>query len=110
MILEDYIDVNARLYPDKTAIVCDNDTCTYEDLKNRIKEKMILLEKVSYHKGQIVCLRAFTSIDYLVTYFALHKMGCIVTPLEKDIPDESYNTILQISYIQQVRQGSQKES
>ena len=24
MILEDYIDVNARLYPDKTAIVCDN--------------------------------------------------------------------------------------
>ena len=95
MILEDYIDVNARLYPDKTAIVCDNDTCTYEDLKNRIKEKMILLEKVSYHKGQIVCLRAFTSIDYLVTYFALHKMGCIVTPLEKDIPDESYNTISQ---------------
>ena len=95
MILEDYIDINARLYPDKTAIVCDHDTCTYEDLKNRIKDKMILLEKVSYHKGQIVCLRAFASIDYLVTYFALHKMGCIVTPLEKDLPDESFERISQ---------------
>ena len=51
MILEDYIDINARLYPDKQAIVCDHDTCTYEGLKNRIKEKMILLEKVSYRKG-----------------------------------------------------------
>lgn len=95
MILEDYIDINARLYPDKPAIVCDHDTCTYEGLKNRIKEKMILLEKVSYRKGQIVCLRAFPSIDYLVTYFALHKMGCIVTPLEKDIPDESFDRISQ---------------
>lgn len=106
MILEDYIDVNARLYPDKTAIVCDNDTCTYEDLKNRIKEKMILLEKVSYHKGQIVCLRAFTSIDYLVTYFALHKMGCIVTPLEKDIPDESFDRISQKICSNRVPEGT----
>ena len=106
MILEDYIDINARLYPDKTAIVCNHDTCTYEDLKNRIKDKMILLEKESYHKGQIVCLRAFTSIDYLVTYFALHKMGCIVTPLEKDIPDESFDRISQKICSNRVPEGT----
>lgn len=92
-MIEDYIDINARLYPDKNAMVCGHDTCTYKALKDRVQEKVMLLQKESYRKGQIVCIRAYTSIDYLVTYFALHRLGCIVTPLEKDIPDESFHAI-----------------
>ncbi len=51
------------------------------------------LENASYRKGQIVCLRAVTSIDYLVTYFALHRIGCVVTPLEKDLPEDSFQNL-----------------
>ena len=93
MILEDYIALHARRCPDKPALVCGHDTCTYEALENRIQEKAMQLEKASYRKGQIVCLRAVTSIDYLVTYFALHRLGCVVTPLEKDLPEDSFQNL-----------------
>lgn len=93
MILEDYIALHARRCPDKPALVCGHDTCTYEALENRIQERAMQLENASYRKGQIVCLRAVTSIDYLVTYFALHRIGCVVTPLEKDLPEDSFQNL-----------------
>jgi acyl-CoA synthetase (AMP-forming)/AMP-acid ligase II len=42
-----------------------------------------------------VCLRAECSIDYLVTYFALHRAGCVVVPLEKDIPEDTFQELSQ---------------
>ena len=40
-----------------------------------------------------MCIKAFPSIDYLVEYFAFHLIGCVVAPLEKDIPDSSFKKI-----------------
>jgi acyl-CoA synthetase (AMP-forming)/AMP-acid ligase II len=91
MILEDYLERNARLYPQKTAIVCGELKCTYKELYARVREHAELL---SMQRSQTpVCLRAECSIDYLVTYFALHRAGCIVVPLEKDIPEETFQSI-----------------
>ena len=47
----------------------------------------------SYHSGQIVYIRSSQTIDFLVTYFALHKIGCVVAPLEKDTPDSLFKSI-----------------
>lgn len=51
------------------------------------------MKQEEYYEGQIICLRAQPSIDYLVAYFAHHLVGCVVTPLEKDIPDSSFQKI-----------------
>ena len=91
--IEKYIEKNAKMYPDKIAVVCYQESCTYKDLQERIDEKVIGLKEESYQKGQIVCLRALPSIDYLVTYFAFHQIGCVVAPLEKDIPESSFQRI-----------------
>ena len=91
--LEDYIERDAGLYPDKDAIVCDQERCSYGVLQQRITERADELLREGYQKGQIVCLRALPSIDYLVTYFALHVIDCVVAPLEKDLPETTFNRI-----------------
>lgn len=90
MRLENYLEINAKRYPQKTAVVCGNEQCTYEQLSNRVVLKMEELRHVYSRKGQIVCLRSYPSIDYLVTYFALHQLGYVVAPLEQNIPEESF--------------------
>jgi acyl-CoA synthetase (AMP-forming)/AMP-acid ligase II len=93
MILEDYLERNARLYPQKTVIVCGELRCTYEELYARVCERA---EDPDMQRCQTaVCLRAECSIDYLVTYFALHRAGCVVVPLEKDIPEDTFQKLSQ---------------
>ena len=93
MILEDYLERNARLYPQKTAIVCGELRCTYKELYARVCERA---EDPDMQRCQTaVCLRAECSIDYLVTYFALHRAGCVVVPLEKDIPEDTFQELSQ---------------
>ena len=93
MILEDYLERNARLYPQKTAIVCGELRCTYEELYARVCERA---EDPDMQRCQTaVCLRAECSIDYLVIYFALHRAGCVVVPLEKDIPEDTFQELSQ---------------
>ena len=95
MHLEDYLKRNAQQYPSKLAVICDNEQCTYEELYNRSLAKASELKAESLKAGQIVCLRAYSSIDFLVSYFALHMIGCVAAPLEKDIPDASFDKISQ---------------
>ena len=91
--IERYIERNATLFPDKTAIVCDGEHCTYSMLQERISRKAAALQEAGCREGQIVCLRALPTVDYLVDYFAYHVAGCVVAPLEKDLPEVSFQKI-----------------
>ncbi len=93
MTIERYIERNATLYPDETAIVCDGEHCTYSMLHERIRRKAAALQAAGYREGQIVCLRALPTTDYLVDYFAYHVAGGVVAPLEKDLPEASFQKI-----------------
>lgn len=106
MILEDYIERNAGLYPQKTAIVCGTDMCTYETLHARVIARAAALEEKGFRNGQVVCLRAEPTVDYLITYFAMHKIGCVVAPLERDIPDEAFGQIAETLGAHSVPEGT----
>ena len=91
--IENYIERNARSYPDKMAVVCNQDQFTYQQLQECIGRRVDELRRCNYQEGQIVCLRALPSIEYLVDYFALHVIGCVVAPLEKDVPESQFQKI-----------------
>ncbi len=90
MIIEDYIKRNAKIYADKIAIVCEEEKCSYKTLQKKIDRAVEKLKESNYQKGQIVCLRAQPSIDYLVDYFAFHIVGCVVAPLERNMPESTF--------------------
>ena len=94
MILEDYLEINAKRYPQKTAVVCGEEVCTYEALYERVLTRTEALKNL-YQPGQIVALRAYPTVAYLVEYFALHKAGCVAAPLERDMPEATFLQIAQ---------------
>ena len=104
MILEDYIEQHARLCPQKTAIVFGEEKCSYAELWERVSRRMKELKHID--RGQVCCLRAVTSIDFLISYFALHKVGGVAVPLEKSLPDETYKIISEKMCSYKVPEGS----
>lgn len=90
MTLEDYLRQDAKKWPDKVAIICSDQQCTYVELDQRVDERA---KSLHVKRGQIVCLRAICSIEYLITYFALHRLGAIVAPMERDMPEDSFKRI-----------------
>ena len=94
MILEDYLEINAKRYPQKTAVVCGEEVCTYEALYERVLTRTEALKNL-YQPGQIVALRAYPTVAYLVEYFALHRVGCVAAPLERDMPEAAFLQIAQ---------------
>ena len=105
MILADYIALHAQRYPDKVALVCGDDRCTYADLHARIDRRAATLRasdaslgsygSLGFSRGSVHCLRATPSIDFIVDYFALHRLGCVAAPLERDTPEAVFAAIAQ---------------
>ncbi len=84
MILEDYLLRNAEMYPDKVAVVCGSQSCTYRQLARLVIERAAHLAI----KGRLVPFRFSPSIDALITYFAVHRAGGICVPLGKETTEE----------------------
>ena len=92
--LEAYIAHHAVHRPDKLAIVCGTERCTYAALQARINSQISNLKsQISNLNSNIVPLRASSTIDFLVTYFALHRLGLVAAPLERDMPEEAFQRV-----------------
>ena len=86
--LEDYLAQDARLYPEKTAVITRDETLNYAQLWQRVQERA-----KDFPKGQVIAFRTTQDIDFLVTYFAIHLAGSVATPLEKATPDNLFEEI-----------------
>lgn len=84
MTLEDYLKRDAELYPDKTAVICGEERCSYRQLMERV-----IARAASLRVG-VIPFRASQTIDFLVDYFAIHLAGGVAVPLEKGIPDDLF--------------------
>ena len=101
MRLVDYLHRNAELYPEKTAAICGDGKITWRELSEKVLER-----SASFWKGQVVPFRSSQSIDFLVTYFAIHQAGAVAAPLEKDIPEDRFNEISGLLSSSQVPDGT----
>ena len=85
--LEDYLRQDAELYPEKVAVICGDEACTYRQLWDRVEARAEVLHSSLSH------IRPFLSsqsIDFLVEYFAIHLAGAVAVPLEKMMDIEPY--------------------
>ena len=90
MHIEDYLKSNAAAYADKAAIISDGDIVTYSQLLACCEEKAKAYAVEGMQAGDIVPIRALPTIDYMVSYFAIHMNGGIVVPLAKDISQDEF--------------------
>ncbi len=83
MTLEDGLRRDAVSCPDKVAVICGGETCTYRELWERVLDR-----SRSFSPGRFVPFRSSQTLDFLVEYFAIHLAGCVAVPLEKGMPDD----------------------
>ena len=88
MQLEDYLRQHAEETPDRTAVICDGETISYAALYQRIQARAATLPQ-----GQVVVFRSSQTVDFLVTYFAIHLAGSVAAPLERDTPEPLFQEI-----------------
>ena len=88
MHLEDYLRQHAEETPDRTAVVCGDETISYATLYQRVQARAATMPK-----GEVVVFRSSQTVDFLVTYFAIHLAGSVAAPLERNTPEPLFQEI-----------------
>lgn len=82
MIIGRSIERNARLYPDRPAIVTENGPAiSHKALRDRVWRLVDALMRAGLKKGDRAGILARNSADYLTLYFALGSLGIVLVPL-----------------------------
>ena len=117
-ILEDYLALHAQETPEKIAVVCNQQECSYAELYLRVCRRAEELTPSKPPRGEAFCspprgswrgvipFRSTQSIDFLVEYMAIHKAGAAAAPLEHDIPEERFNEIARQLAVTPVPEGT----
>ena len=93
MTLEDYLRADAERYADKVAVVCGSSTLTYAQLYRMVEERAQQLRAQGIAERQGVVMRTTQDVEFLVQYFAVHLIGAVAVPLEKDTPQSRFDEI-----------------
>jgi acyl-CoA synthetase (AMP-forming)/AMP-acid ligase II len=81
MIIPAYVEKNAKLYPDKTAIIFEDKRCSFRELSGRVYRFANALVELGVKKGDRVAILQDNCFEYPEIYFAIGKIGGVATPL-----------------------------
>ena len=85
MRIEQYLSLHARRQPSKVAVVCGDKQLTYAELDAAVTERAA---HYADRKHRAVLMRSTQDERFLIDYLAIHRVGAVAVPLEKDSPDE----------------------
>lgn len=77
-----------KLFPDREALVFEDNRLTYAELENRVNRLANALKDLGYVKGDPLVVLAENTHKYWELYFAAGKLGIPVTPLNFRLADE----------------------
>lgn len=87
---ECYLKQTADSFPDKTAVVYKGMEMSYAELWKRIAFRKDEMSARGIRQGEAVAFRTTQSVDFLITYSAIHLAGGVAVPLESDMPEERF--------------------
>ena len=82
-------------YPDKTALICGEETITYQELNNKINTLATILKQNDVTSNDKVILLLDKSIEMIVSMFAIMKVGACYIPILSDESSIRVNYILE---------------
>ncbi len=81
MIIPACVEKNARLYPDKTAVIFEDRRCSFRELQGRVYRLANALLDLGVKKGDRVAVLSENCFEYPEIYLAVGKIGAVATPL-----------------------------
>ena len=91
--LDNYLARHAAEKPEHVALICGSERVNYSQLYERVKKESLTWES---SKGKAVIVKSSQTIDFIITYFAVHMAGKIIVPLESDLPDTRFENIKRV--------------
>jgi len=86
--LSDFIRVSAEIYPDKTALIYENEEFSYQKIKESVDAVGSFFVQHT-KKGDVIAVLLPNSPEFIFTYFGILKAGCIALLLPPNISDKS---------------------
>lgn len=84
MLVEERIFENAKLFPEKLAIIAGSAEVTYLELVHRILLAAKFYENSGLQKGDRVVVSASKCVDFVYAYFGAHIAGLICVPIDSE--------------------------
>jgi len=92
--IEEQILKNAKLFPNKTALIAGETEVTYGELWDRcLKTADVLRSRLALKKGDRVIIAAAGNIEFVYTYFGVHIAGGICVPIDPDTNQTRFDYI-----------------
>lgn len=80
---------HALAQPDKVAIVAGGEELSYGDLYRSVEGYAGFLSRQGVSAGDVVMIRSMQRAEFFIAYMAIHRLGAIAAPLEKDVTTET---------------------
>lgn len=93
--IENYIEYWAQETPRKIAVATPVHQVSYGELWGLIGHHAHDFRSAGITPGTIVALRTQQEITFLAHYLALHSIGAVAMPLERDMPEAKYQQLRQ---------------
>ena len=81
MIIPSYLEKNARLYPERVAVIFEDRRCSFTELKRRVYRLANALKSLGVKKGDRVAVVLENCFEYPEIYLAIGKIGGVITPV-----------------------------
>lgn len=93
--VHEFIVESARKYPDRLAVIHDQQRVTYAELYEMVSRLAAFLQQQKITRGDRVCLLLENSVAYVVAYYATLSAGGVAVPLSTDIKPRLFTSILE---------------
>ncbi|NTW88027.1 MAG: long-chain fatty acid--CoA ligase [Desulfobulbaceae bacterium] len=81
MNIANNLEQTAKFFPDKTAIIFEDQSTTYAQLSQKVNQLASGIEQMGIKKGDRLALFMPNTPEFLMIYFAAQKLGAIVVAL-----------------------------
>lgn len=84
---------NARKYPNSEAVICHGRRVNYKDLNDLVNQLSDALIHLGIEKGDRVMIFMPNVLEFIVSYFAIQRIGAIVVPVNAKF------TLTEVEYV-----------
>ncbi len=80
----------ARINPDRVAVVCNSRITTYGRLWQMVEQQKEELQAAGIGRGSLYTYRTTQNEAFICRYMAAHLLGAVAVPLGSDMPQEEF--------------------
>jgi len=77
----EFLMIASSVVPDRTAMICEQRSRTFEEMQERVNRLANALQAMGVGKGDKISVMALNSMEYVEFYYAGAKLGAVFVPL-----------------------------